>query len=100
MRLCVGALVLVAVLPIVALARDGSNLLRAIDQRANVPVGPPAAGVRDVRPRRSVSPRDCRPYNGPYGFYGNPWCDNGFRSKDRKLWWDWHGERRGERSGK
>ena len=19
--------------------------------------------------------RDCTPYNGPYGYYGNPWCD-------------------------
>lgn len=21
--------------------------------------------------------RDCVPYNGPYGYYGNPWCDTG-----------------------
>jgi len=27
--------------------------------------------VRERRPRR---PRDCTPYNGPYGFYGNIWC--------------------------
>ncbi|MFT3732100.1 MAG: hypothetical protein QM780_11885 [Hyphomicrobium sp.] len=21
--------------------------------------------------------RDCVPINGPYGYYGNPWCDTG-----------------------
>jgi len=23
--------------------------------------------------------RDCTPYNGPYGYYSNPWCDGGFQ---------------------
>ncbi len=23
--------------------------------------------------------RDCTPYAGPYGYYGNPWCDGGFQ---------------------
>lgn len=27
--------------------------------------------------RRSYR-RDCAPYNGPFGYYGNPWCEDGF----------------------
>jgi hypothetical protein len=23
--------------------------------------------------------RDCKPYNGPFGYYGNPWCDGGYK---------------------
>jgi hypothetical protein len=33
-------------------------------------------------------PRDCTPYNGPYGYYGNPYCEGGFlRSEDRPPHW-------------
>jgi hypothetical protein len=28
--------------------------------------------------RRHSETRDCRPYNGPYGYYGNPYCEGGF----------------------
>lgn len=27
---------------------------------------------------RRAYPRDCTPYAGPYGYYGNPWCEGGF----------------------
>lgn len=27
---------------------------------------------------RRYAGRDCRPYNGPYGYYGNPYCEGGF----------------------
>jgi hypothetical protein len=31
-----------------------------------------------------VSRRDCRPYNGPFGYYGNPWCEGGWKyTEDR-----------------
>jgi hypothetical protein len=34
--------------------------------------------------RRHVSRRDCRPYNGPFGYYGNPWCEGGWKyTEDR-----------------
>lgn len=26
-----------------------------------------------------VATRDCTPYNGPHGYYGNPWCDGGYK---------------------
>lgn len=27
--------------------------------------------------------RDCTPFNGRYGYYGNPWCDTGsYRMED------------------
>lgn len=29
------------------------------------------------RSRKSYSDH-CRPYNGPYGYYGNPYCEGGF----------------------
>jgi hypothetical protein len=34
--------------------------------------------------RRYLGRRDCRPYNGPYGYYGNPWCEGGWKyTEDR-----------------
>jgi hypothetical protein len=45
--------------------------------------------------------RDCKPYNGPYGYYGNPWCDGGFlRPEDQEsargldFYWDAEPRRR------
>ena len=29
--------------------------------------------------RDRTETRDCTPYNGPYGYYGNPWCDGGWK---------------------
>jgi hypothetical protein len=26
--------------------------------------------------------RDCKPINGPYGYYGNPWCDGGYKNTE------------------
>ena len=28
--------------------------------------------------KRKYYSRDCKPYNGPYGYYGNPYCEGGF----------------------
>lgn len=35
----------------------------------------------DKRPvdRDAPAARDCTPFNGPYGYYGNPWCDGGWK---------------------
>lgn len=30
--------------------------------------------IVSVGARRRQPPRDCTPYNGPFGFYGNIWC--------------------------
>jgi hypothetical protein len=44
--------------------------------------------------------RDCRPYNGPYGYYGNPWCDGGFKRPEDQMgrgfawYWDGYAPRR------
>lgn len=35
------------------------------------------AGWNDRR-KQGYAGRDCRPYNGPYGYYGNPYCEGGF----------------------
>jgi hypothetical protein len=32
---------------------------------------------KQLRERQAVE--DCKPYNGPHGYYGNPWCDGGFK---------------------
>lgn len=38
---------------------------------------------------RRDSRTNCTPYNGPYGYYGNPWCEGGyFWTEDRPLQWD------------
>jgi hypothetical protein len=34
----------------------------------------PAAAVVHIGARRERQRRDCQPYNGPFGFYGNIWC--------------------------
>jgi hypothetical protein len=37
-------------------------------------VGAPAGNVVTVGERQERAGRDCTPYNGPFGFYGNVWC--------------------------
>lgn len=43
---------------------------------ASLPASPGAhAGtVIAVQQRQQRAQRDCTPYNGPFGFYGNVWC--------------------------
>lgn len=34
--------------------------------------------------RRYLRGRDCKPFNGPWGYYGNPWCERGWKyTEDR-----------------
>ncbi len=37
------------------------------------------AGGKKLKRDRTVVERDCTPYNGPFGYYGNPWCDGGWK---------------------
>jgi hypothetical protein len=40
------------------------------------------------RQRSGGVQRDCRPFNGPIGYYGNPWCEGGWlSSEDRPPHW-------------
>lgn len=41
------------------------------------PLDADAAGKR-AKDRTTVE-RDCRPFNGPSGYEGNPWCDGGWK---------------------
>jgi hypothetical protein len=36
--------------------------------------GTPKGSVITVGERQERTGRDCTPYNGPFGFYGNVWC--------------------------
>jgi hypothetical protein len=51
------------------------------------------AGVQSAeagRPYRQYrAGSDCKPYNGPFGFYGNIWCDPGEASYMRNLGAQW-----------
>jgi hypothetical protein len=53
----------------------------------------PVAGLQsadaDSRGYRAQRAGDCRPYNGPFGFYGNIWCDPGEASYLRNLGAQW-----------
>lgn len=41
--------------------------------------------ARDIRRLQSAD-RDCKPLNGRYGYYGNPWCDTGsYRPPDLEI---------------
>lgn len=37
------------------------------------------AGGKSKYNRERQAARDCTPYNGPFGYYGNPWCDGGYK---------------------
>jgi hypothetical protein len=38
-----------------------------------------ANGNKKQYKRAPAVTRDCTPYNGPFGYYGNPWCDGGYK---------------------
>ena len=44
---------------------------------------PHAAEARSSRKSKDAHEetalRDCTPFNGPSNYYGNPWCDNGWK---------------------
>lgn len=44
-------------------------------------LAPAIAEAGSRKPPRDRAPveRDCRPYNGPSGYEGNPWCDGGWK---------------------
>ena len=58
-----------------------------------------AVPAGDARVRREKRHDDCRPYNGPFGYYGNPWCDGGFKYQEDFpeprgiLLWSWPDDR-------
>jgi hypothetical protein len=44
------------------------------------------AGTSRKPVRAAVGERDCRPINGRFGYYGNPWCDTGsYRMEDMRF---------------
>ncbi len=59
------ALLLGAMLPATVPAAHAANLPRVTARVSDVI----SVGARSRRPVR-----DCTPYNGPFGFYGNIWC--------------------------
>lgn len=48
---------------------------------AALAAAPAGADAREARkPVRDRAPvADCTPYNGPFGYYGNPWCEGGYK---------------------
>jgi hypothetical protein len=42
------------------------------------PVTADAHGKKPKRDNRAVV-EDCKPYDGPLGYHGNPWCENGWK---------------------
>jgi hypothetical protein len=61
---------------ICALLVAGALPVSASAEAASLPRGGIASDriVVNVGARRYVRDRDCTPTNGPYGFYGNIWC--------------------------
>ncbi len=53
-----------------------------------VTMGTQSAEAARYRQYRSAS-GDCKPYNGPFGFYGNIWCNPGEGSYMRNLGAQW-----------
>jgi hypothetical protein len=48
-----------------------------------------ASGVIAIGARQNARQRDCVPYNGPFGFYGNIWCQPNEASYMRNLGASW-----------
>jgi hypothetical protein len=46
-------------------------------------------GVHSAEAGRSYRGSDCKPYNGPFGFYGNIWCEPSEASYLRNLGGGW-----------
>lgn len=40
---------------------------------------PADANAKKSKRYDRIEARDCKPYNGPFGYYGNPWCDEGYK---------------------
>lgn len=69
-----------------ALAPSGAAMAAPISGGpvANAAASSGAGLVTDVRyAGRRYAYRDCTPYNGPYGYYGNPYCEGGFNRYGR-----------------
>lgn len=67
MRLCVAcALLVAAALPVTVQSVSATSRPPGITRTGGIVVGIGARSHRRVR--------DCVPYNGPFGFYGNVWC--------------------------
>jgi hypothetical protein len=60
------ALLFAATLPVAIPAAQAASLPHVTARSSDVIV---TVGARRQRPAR-----DCTPYNGPFGFYGNIWC--------------------------
>lgn len=60
------ALLTGAVLPATAPAAHAASIPAAIKRPADATIA--------IAGRRYAQERDCTPYNGPFGFYGNIWC--------------------------
>jgi hypothetical protein len=73
------AAALVAAMPVAAEAAPATPSL------AESATQPAELLVRTGGPyRRYLRARDCKPYNGPWGYYGNPWCEGGWKyTEDR-----------------
>jgi len=46
---------------------------------AQAPLAEAGSARKHVRDHAEARRDDCRPYNGPFGYYGNPWCDGGYK---------------------
>jgi hypothetical protein len=67
MRLPVAcAVLLAAIAPVTVPVAHAANLPPAMARSSDV--------VTDIGAKRQRPVRDCTPTNGPFGFYGNIWC--------------------------
>jgi len=60
----------------IMLGLAAATLLSASSQAAVLAPGPaaPHGDVVRLQYKQQSAGRDCTPYNGPFGFYGNIWC--------------------------
>lgn len=66
MRRSIAAALALAALPTIAPPANAANVPAPMARPDNV--------VSAVQEKQYRPQRDCTPYNGPFGFYGNIWC--------------------------
>jgi hypothetical protein len=54
------------------------TLAAAVGLAVGLGMSAPAEASKKQKRERYVE-RDCTPFNGPWGYYGNPWCDGGYK---------------------
>jgi hypothetical protein len=70
------------------LAASAAAFAAPLTPAASTPAARETLATKTGGSDRRYAVRDCRPYNGPYGYYGNPYCEGGFSRYGKAGGWE------------